>query len=87
MNDQGKNQDSRRSGLRKVVRQRTIGYIVAAFSLVAGLAWNDAVKALIETLFPLKENTLPAKFIYAGLVTVVAVFFTIYLTRLFHEEE
>ncbi len=43
------------------VRQRTIGYIVAAFGLVAGLAWNEAIKALIEYLFPLSPNTLKVK--------------------------
>ena len=87
MDEQEKKLYSRNASVKKAVRERTVGYIVAAFSLVAGLAWNDAVKALIETLFPLQENTLPAKFIYAGLITVVAVVFTIYLTRLFHEEE
>ena len=87
MADEEEKNAMRQNTIRTAVRERTIGYIVAAFSLVAGLAWNDAVKALIETLFPLKENTLPAKFLYAGIVTVFAVFFTIYLTRLFREED
>ena len=30
------------------VREKTFGYIVASFGLVAGLAWNEAIKAMIE---------------------------------------
>lgn len=83
MADDGKGQD----GIKKEVRERTLGYIAAAFSLVAGLAWNDAVKSLIESVFPLKETTLPAKFIYAATVTLFVIIFTVYLTRLFEEKE
>lgn len=69
------------SGIGKEVEERTIGYVVGAFGLVAGLAWNDAVKALIEFLFPLNANTVLAKFIYAGLVTLIVVIITGYLVR------
>ena len=73
--------------IRNEVRERTVGYIAAAFSVVAGLAWNDAVKALIEFIFPLKENTLSAKFVYAVLVTIAAVIFTMYLAKLFQNDQ
>lgn len=68
--------------LRAEVRQQTVGYILAGFGVVAGLAWNDAVKALIEYVFPLGQNTLLAKFIYAFLVTILVVVATVYLMRL-----
>lgn len=68
--------------LRTEVRERSIGYVVAAFGFVAGLAWNEAIKALIEYLFPLSTNTLWAKFLYAIVVTLVVVFVTMYLVRL-----
>jgi len=32
--------------IREEVRKKTIGYIVAALGLVAGLAWNDAIKTI-----------------------------------------
>lgn len=67
--------------IKKEIRQRTIGYIVAAFGLVAGLAWNDAVKTLIENLFPLGKGTLLAKFIYAISITLVLVVISVYLVR------
>jgi len=55
------------------VRERTVGYIMAAFGLVAGLAWNDAIKALIEELFPLSKETLIAKFIFAVIISALVV--------------
>ncbi|MCK9187036.1 MAG: DUF5654 family protein [Candidatus Colwellbacteria bacterium] len=55
------------------VRERAVGYIMAAFGLVAGLAWNDAIKALIEELFPLSKETLVAKFIYAVIISALVV--------------
>ncbi|MBI4225078.1 MAG: hypothetical protein HY617_01985 [Candidatus Sungbacteria bacterium] len=73
--------------LRQEVRERTLGYVIAAFGLVAGLAWNDAVKALIEYMFPLKENTISAKIIYAILITLVVVACTMYLNHLFQKDE
>ena len=59
--------------LRSQIRRQTVGYIVAALGLVAGLAWNDAIKTLIEQLFPLGTGSLPAKFFYATLITVLVV--------------
>jgi C4-dicarboxylate transporter len=68
-------------------KQRIVGYIVAAFGLVAGLAWNEAIKSLIEYIFPLSRNTLLLKFIYAILMTLVLVFISIYLVKLLKAEE
>lgn len=55
------------------VREQTAGYITTALGIVAGLAWNDAIKSLIEFIFPLSKDTLMARFIYAALITVVVV--------------
>lgn len=70
----------------KSVREKVLSYIVAAFGLVAGLAWNEAIKALIEEIFPLGTNTLVAKFTYAVLITVVVVVISVYLVRLLKKE-
>jgi len=61
-----------------------VGYIIG---LVAGLAWNEAIKAAIEFAFPLSQNSLLAKFIYAVLVTAVVVLLSLYLTRLLGKRE
>lgn len=69
------------------VRRQIAGYIAASFGLIAGLAWNEAVKSLIEYFFPMNKDTLWAKFSYAILITLVLVVISIYLTRLFKGDE
>ncbi len=73
--------------IKKEVSQRVLGYILAAFGLVAGLAWNEAIKGFIEYLFPLSKNTVLVKFIYAVVITIVVVIVSIYLARLFSDKE
>ena len=73
--------------LRKEIRERTLGYMLTAFGLIAGLAWNDAVKGFIEYLFPLPQNTLPAKFLYAAIISIVVVFISVYLSRLLQQSD
>ena len=68
--------------MREQVRAQTVGYIATAFGLVAGLAWNDAIKAFIENIFPLGQGTMWAKFIYAVIITIFVVVITRYLLRL-----
>ncbi|MDP3778439.1 MAG: DUF5654 family protein [bacterium] len=70
--------------LRTEIRERTLGYMLAAFGLVAGLAWNDAIQTLIAYLYPRPENTLPAKFMYAVIISVVVVLLSVSMSRLFH---
>lgn len=70
--------------LKTEIRERTLGYMLAAFGFVAGLAWNDAIQSFIAYLFPLPENTLPAKFLYAIIISFVAVVISVYMARLFH---
>lgn len=72
--------------VKKEVARQTVTYIVASLSLVAGLAWNEAIKQSIEYLFPLAQNTLLIKFLYAAIVTVIVVILTVYLTRVIQEE-
>lgn len=69
------------------VKERTVGYITAAFGLVAGLAWNDAVRGLIDYLFPISKNSLMAKFAYALIMTLVVVFITLSLIRISEREK
>ena len=69
-------------------KTKVLGYLLAGFGLVAGLAWNEAIKALIEHFFPANEGSdLAAKFIYAGVVTLFVVVITIVLARVFKQEE
>lgn len=69
--------------LHREARERVLGYLIGAFAFVAGLAWNEAVKALLEYIFPVGQGTLWAKFMYALVVTLFLVIMSVYLTRIF----
>ena len=73
--------------VREEMKDKTVGYIVTALGLVAGLAWNDAVKTLIENFFPADENTVWAKFTYAAIITIIVVLASVYLVKIFKKEE
>jgi len=68
--------------LRLEISEQVVSYIGAGFGLIASLAWNEAIKAMIEYFFPLKQDTVTAKFIYAGAMTLVLVVVTMYLVRI-----
>lgn len=63
-------------------RVKTFGYISAALGLVAGLAWNEAIAAAIDAAFPLAKDTVPVKFLYALLVTMVVILLIKVLNRM-----
>lgn len=68
--------------LRLEISEQVVSYIGAGFGLIASLAWNEAIKSTIEYFFPLKQDTVTAKFIYAGAMTLVLVLVTMYLVRI-----
>jgi len=70
-----------KSELKMQIRERTAGYLTAALSLVAGLAWNDAIKSLIEILFPLDTSGILIKFVYAITITTIVVIVSTYLLK------
>lgn len=72
--------------IRREVRIQTATYIVAALGLVAGLAWNEAIKGLIEYFFR-TGNSLPAKFVYAILITLIVAIVSMYLIRYKEEKK
>ena len=63
------------------LRKQTVGYVTAALSLVAGLAWNDAVRSLIDIFFPLNTSGVFIKFSYAVFITIVVVILSTSLLR------
>ena len=72
--------------VKREVKKQVLTYITAAFGLIAGLAWNEAIKGLIEYLFPVGSNLL-AKFIYAIVMTFVVILISLYLVKLFKKEK
>ena len=56
----------------KKIVSESLTMMVTAFGLVAALAWNEAIKALIDQVLPKGQGLVP-RFIYAVLVTVLVV--------------
>lgn len=67
--------------LKLEVLEKLTALITSGFGLVAALAWNDAIKELINTILP-QPSLLWGKLIYAIIVTVLVVFFTVNLGRI-----
>lgn len=69
---------------RKELIQQLITLSTSAFGLAAALAWNDTiqqtVKEFIEPRIP--GSGILSRFIYAALVTILAVIITLQLSRL-----
>ena len=68
------------SNVGKLIMETILGLITTAFAFVAGLAWNDAIQKLIEHFIG-AGDALPSLFIYAIVVTIVAVLVTVILAR------
>ncbi|MDO5815562.1 MAG: DUF5654 family protein [Methanobrevibacter sp.] len=58
-----------------------LALITTAFAFVAGAAWNDAIQKLIESVIG-SGDALPSLFIYAIVVTIVAVVVTVIIARI-----
>jgi hypothetical protein len=55
--------------------------MTAAFGMIAALAWNEAIKAAIKEVFGDTGNALLPLFVYAIVVTVLAVICIILIAR------
>ncbi len=66
--------------VRKQVTRTISTLLTFAFGLIAALAWNDAIKAIIATVIP-KGNGITGLLIYAILITIIAVVATMLIAR------
>ncbi|MBP7411968.1 MAG: hypothetical protein KA818_10640 [Methanoculleus sp.] len=62
------------------VIEKIAALITAAFGLVAALAWNGAIQELFKLVFG-EQSTLVAMFVYAVVVTIIAVIAVILIGR------
>jgi TRAP-type C4-dicarboxylate transport system permease small subunit len=65
---------------RTLVIEVIIGLVSASFAFVAALAWNTAIQQAIQQYF--SEDDLVGVFVYAIVVTVIAVIAIVSLARL-----
>ena len=66
--------------MRKDVIEKLAMLITAAFGLIAALAWNGAIQAIFKSVFGTAEGIIPM-IVYAVVVTVIAVFATIWIGK------
>lgn len=71
---------------KQAIRKQVIGRILilstAAFGLITALAWNEAIKSLFAEGGLLEFAAMGGVWIYAVLVTVVAVIATIWISKI-----
>lgn len=62
------------------VIEKIAALVTAAFGLVAALAWNGAIQELFKLIFG-DQSTLAAMFVYAVVVTIIAVLAVVMIGR------
>lgn len=63
------------------VFNQTLILLNQALALVAALAWNEAIKSLIDRYFPARSG-LYSRFFYAVILTLLVVIVTRYLSNI-----
>ncbi len=56
--------------------KQVLTMVTAAFGVVAALAWNSAIQALIQKLYPSQVAGVRSAFIYALVITILTVLVT-----------
>ena len=82
MKSEDKKEKSRIERFQEEATVKFVGYILASFGLVAGLAWNEAIKAYIEIWFPSTSDSASAKLIYAIILSLIIVIISIAVSKL-----
>lgn len=67
--------------IKQQIKHKMVEYIGAALGLVAALAWNDAIRSVIDFFF-ITGNGVVAKVVYAVLISIIVVVITYYLVQL-----
>lgn len=67
--------------MKKEVLEKLAALLTAAFGLIAALAWNGAIQAIFKEIFG-TADTIIAMFIYAIIVTIIAVWATIQIGKI-----
>lgn len=70
---------------RKMLEQ-VVTLFTAAIGVMAALAWNDAVQALFNSLFPHGEG-IKERFVFAVMITATAVLMTTIFASFLDEDE
>jgi len=72
--------------MKKEVIEKLVALIIAAFGLIAALAWNGAIQSIFKNVFG-ESDSLGAMIIYAVIVTIIAVVVTIWMSKFIKGED
>jgi hypothetical protein len=72
--------------MKKEMIEKVSSLVIAAFGLVAALAWNGAIQAIFKEVFGTAEGVWPM-LVYAIVVTIIAVAATTWMARLVEKEK
>ena len=75
---------------RRELLKQMVTLSTAGFGLVAALAWNEAIQAFVQQYIDKYISVgsgIISRFIYAVIITMIAVFVTYQLTKIVGEEE
>jgi membrane protein YdbS with pleckstrin-like domain len=72
--------------MKKEIIEKISSLVIAAFGLVAALAWNGAIQAIFKEVFGTAEGVWPM-LIYAVIVTVIAVIVTVWMAKISGKKE
>ncbi len=67
--------------MKKEVLEKLLALIIAAFGLVAALAWNDTIKAIFAHFFG-APDTIAVMLTYSIMVTIIAVITVIQIGKM-----
>ncbi len=71
--------------MKKEITEKISSLIIAAFGLVAALAWNGAIQAIFKEVFGEAEGLVPM-IVYAVVVTIIAVLVTVWIAKITKKE-
>ena len=69
----------------QAIVKQMLALATSGFALVAALAWNEVVKAAVDTYikpYVSKGSGVISLFLYASIITILAVLVTLQLTKL-----
>ena len=72
--------------MKKEIIEKISSLLIAAFGLVAALAWNGAIQAIFKEVFGTAEGVGPM-LVYTIVVTIAAVVVTIWITKIAEKGE
>lgn len=76
--------------LRQELLKQMVTLSTAGFGLVAALAWNEAIQTFVQEYIDRYVSIgsgIISRFIYAIVITIIAVFVTYHLTKISGEED